>query len=59
MLLQWPRYAWALQEFLEVAPIELNKTLKKQESMTPSERCPNYGDLVTYCSDTNRAWMFD
>ncbi len=59
MIPQWSRYMWALQEFLEVEPIELNKTLKKQESMTPSDRCPNYNDIVTYFSNTNRAWMFD
>ena len=59
MVLQWSRYMLALQEFLEVKPAELNKTLKKQESMAPSERCPNYDDIVTYFAGTDRAWMFD
>jgi len=59
MVSQWSRYMWALQEFLEVEPVQLNETLQKQETMTPSEYCPNYDDIVTYFTGTDRAWMLN
>lgn len=58
LIANWKTHTTDLQCFLSVEPTPLEKTLKKQESKHPSQRCPNYDAIALFFRDTEYEWMF-
>jgi hypothetical protein len=58
LIANWEEHTRLLQEFLRVPVVPLQKSLQKQESKHPCERCPNYEALKVHFKDTPYGWMF-
>lgn len=55
----WGPVTTEIQGFLGVKAVPIEKSLKKQEHMPPSKRCPNYTELQDYFQGSTYNWMFE